>query len=144
MLHNVTTNYFYSQLFWLIVSFVIIYLSFVFFLQPRIERILLKRKENYDQLISDIEYLGNMIEQYKQDILIITKKSNQYINQLKKECINEIQEITIQYKLEYNKRQAKLEKKILQDIENYKQSEDYLVLKKKLKSDINQIFVKSI
>ena len=144
MLHNVTTNYFYSQLFWLIVSFVIIYLSFVFFLQPRIERILLKRKENYDQLISDIEYLGNMIEQYKQDILIITKKSNQYINQLKKECINEIQEITIQYKLEYNKRQAKLEKKILKDIENYKQSEDYLVLKKKLKSDINQIFVKSI
>ena len=144
MLHNVTTNYFYSQLFWLIVSFVIIYLSFVFFLQPRIERILLKRKENYDQLISDIEYLGNMIEQYKQDILIITKKSNQYINQLKKECINEIQEITIQYKLEYNKRQAKLEKKILKDIENYKQSEDYLVLKKKLKSDINQIFVKYI
>lgn len=125
MLHNITIDYFHSQLFWFFISFFLIYFSFSFFLYPAIERVFLLRSKTLHDINQDIFELQNFIKENQLRLEETKIKSQKTIADLRAKCIKEMDEITTKYKLEYNKQQLELEQQMLVKVNNFVNSDDY-------------------
>ena len=116
-----------AQIFWLVVSFGILFISMQFFLLPPVEKILKQRQEKITAILDKAERLTKQAEEltnkYQMQIDLATQKSSEAI-----------QEVHNQIALEQSKREEELLQSLEKDIERAQNN-----LKNRQKSVFNHI-----
>jgi F-type H+-transporting ATPase subunit b len=82
-----------SQLFWLGVSFGLLYVCMHFFIVPKVKKIFQKRRYFLEEKLEEIDVFRSEIERLEKKIEVLSEKSRQRANEILTEIQNQCKEL---------------------------------------------------